>query len=345
MTTSRGRCSGSGLRRGSRLRFRSRCHSLNSGFHLGLRGLQLFQMEFELFELNNDLLALDAEHPALQLLDDQLQMLDLLAAGAQLLILLGECLAMGLKLSLKRAKLVFASGNEIEAPLDAHEQCQQASRSSGSRSGNGAESMDAVCHRSNQNAPQNVHENRGICAGQSDCDLRRPGPLRPAPIDAFEQHRKLRTRQTHGSFRSLRPDESASLQTLGKQAQAVAIEPEKLDHVASAPAKDKDMAGERLLLQHRLHLRTQAIETTPHIRHAGGNPDLRSRAKLDHLRKLSRIERNNEPIGTALDADHCPARKLDMNRACSATLLSHTRFSAARWPSRSESTTSPEAMP
>jgi hypothetical protein len=65
---------------GSRLRFRSRSHSLNSGFHLGLRGLQLFQMKFELFELNNDLLALDAEHPAPQLLDDQLQMLDLLAA-------------------------------------------------------------------------------------------------------------------------------------------------------------------------------------------------------------------------------------------------------------------------
>jgi hypothetical protein len=71
----------------SRLRFLSRCHPLNSGFLLGLRGLQLFQMEFELFELNNDLLALDAEHPAPQLLDDQLQMLDLLAAGTQFLAL------------------------------------------------------------------------------------------------------------------------------------------------------------------------------------------------------------------------------------------------------------------
>jgi hypothetical protein len=69
---------GQRLASGSRLRFRSRCHPITSGFHLGLRGLQLFQMKFKLFELNNDLLAFDA--PALQLLDDQLQMLNLLAA-------------------------------------------------------------------------------------------------------------------------------------------------------------------------------------------------------------------------------------------------------------------------
>ena len=104
---------------------------------------------------------------------------------------------------------------------------------------------------------------------------------------------ELRTRQQDGSFRSLRPDESASLQTLGKQTKAVAIKPEKLDHVAPSSAKDKDMAGERLLLQHRLHLRTQAVETTPQVRHPGSDPDPRSRAKIDHLRRLSRTERNN----------------------------------------------------
>ena len=59
----------------------------------GLRGLQLFQMEFELFELNNDLLALLAEDPAPQLLDQQLEMLDLLVAGTQLFALRGERLA------------------------------------------------------------------------------------------------------------------------------------------------------------------------------------------------------------------------------------------------------------
>ena len=46
----------------------------------------------------------DAKHPSLQLLDDQLQLLDLLAAGTKFLILLGECMAMGLKLSNKSAR-------------------------------------------------------------------------------------------------------------------------------------------------------------------------------------------------------------------------------------------------
>jgi hypothetical protein len=109
----------------------------------------------------------------------------------------------------------------------------------------------------------------------------------------FGEGQELRTRQAHGSFRSLRPDESSSLQPLGKQAQAVSVEPEKLDHVASAPAKDEHVAGERLLLKHRLHLRTQAVETTSQIRHTGGNPDPRPRAKLDHLRKLSSTARNS----------------------------------------------------
>jgi hypothetical protein len=36
---------------GSRLRFRSRHYSLRGGFHLGPRGLQLFQVKFELLKL------------------------------------------------------------------------------------------------------------------------------------------------------------------------------------------------------------------------------------------------------------------------------------------------------
>jgi hypothetical protein len=48
-----------------------------------------------------------------------------------------------------------------------------------------------------------------------------------------------------------------------------------------------------LLFKHGLNLRTQAIETTPHIGHSGGDPYLGSGAKIDHLRKLSRINLNN----------------------------------------------------
>jgi hypothetical protein len=51
---------------------------------------------------------------------------DLFAAGTQFLILLGECLAMGLKLSLKRSKLVFMrSGKGSEFLLMRMEQRQQ----------------------------------------------------------------------------------------------------------------------------------------------------------------------------------------------------------------------------
>jgi len=75
-----GKMLGQRLARRSRLDFGSRCNGFDGRLHLGLRGLQLFQMEFKLFEVNNNLLALLAEHRTSQLLDHQLQMLDLLAA-------------------------------------------------------------------------------------------------------------------------------------------------------------------------------------------------------------------------------------------------------------------------
>jgi hypothetical protein len=101
-------------------------HPFNSGFTLRLRALQLFQMEFKLFEFDNDLLALDAENSAPQLLDDQLQMLDLLAAGTQLLILLGKCLAMRIELGLQRSKLVLMrSSKRMQFLLMLNEQCLQ----------------------------------------------------------------------------------------------------------------------------------------------------------------------------------------------------------------------------
>ena len=67
--------------------------------------------------------------------------------------------------------------------------------------------------------------------------------------------------------------------------------------VSPAPAKNKDVSGERLLVEHGLHLRTQTVEATTHVGHAGCKPDLRPGSKFNHLRKLSRIERSN--IGSA----------------------------------------------
>jgi hypothetical protein len=77
------------------------------------------------------------------------------------------------------------------------------------------------------------------------------------PIDAFKQHRQLRTRQTDGSFSSLRPDESAPLQTLGEQTQAIAIEPQNFYDVATAASEYEYVTGERLLVEHGLYLRAR----------------------------------------------------------------------------------------
>ena len=91
----------------------------------------------------------------------------------------------------------------------------------------------------------------------------------------------------------LRPDESALLQTLREQAQTIAIEPEALYDVASAPPEHEDMTREGLLLQYRLHLRTEAIETATHIGHAGGKPDPGPCGKMNHWRRLSSTQRNS----------------------------------------------------
>ena len=95
--------------------------------------------------------------------------------------------------------------------------------------------------------------------------------------------------------RSLRPDESASLQTLGKQTKTIAIPPQELDDVASAPAKHEDVSGERLLLKNGLHLRTQTIEATAHIGHAGGDPDLRSCAEARSLAQTLKNRPHQRP--------------------------------------------------
>src|SRR5271165_1738496 len=55
----------------------------------------------------------------------------------------------------------------------------------------------------------------------------------------------------------------------------------------------KDMAGERLLLYDGLNLCTKSIEAPAHIGHAGSKPDPGPCGKMDHLRRLSRTQRNS----------------------------------------------------
>jgi hypothetical protein len=54
----------------------------------------------------------------------------------------------------------------------------------------------------------------------------------------------------------LRPDKTSSLKFLYEQTKAIAVKPQKLNHVAPASAKNKDVTGKWLLLEHCLHLRT-----------------------------------------------------------------------------------------
>jgi hypothetical protein len=79
-----------GTRRGRRFGARR----IGSRFRRRLRGLQLFQFQFELLQLDDDLLALAPKDRAPQLLDEQLQMFDLLAARVQFIALRGKPLAL-----------------------------------------------------------------------------------------------------------------------------------------------------------------------------------------------------------------------------------------------------------
>ncbi len=173
--------------------------------------------------------------------------------------------------------------------------------------------------------------NTGESTLSSDCDLRLPRSLDSPPVDAFQQHRKLRATQLHGTTLGLRPDEAAAFQPLGKQAQTITIPPQEFYDIASAPAKDKHVSGEGLLLQYSLHLATESIEAAAHVRHAGRNPDLRSSRKLDHWHKLSSTARTREPsapLSTLIIARPgssiwiAPALDPAVSPRCSTTALS-----------------------
>jgi len=115
----------------------------------------------------------------------------------------------------------------------------------------------------------------------------------------------LDTAQRNGPALRLRPNEAATLQSLGKQAKPIAIEPQKFYLVAAASTKNKDVSREWLLVEHRLHLRAQPVEAAAHIRHASSKPGPRARAEFDHLRKLSRIKCNivaSAPLSTLIVA-------------------------------------------
>ena len=66
------------------------------------------------------------------------------------------------------------------------------------------------------------------------------------------------------------------------------------------------MSREWLLLEHDLHLGTETVETTAHIRHTGGDPDLRSCGKLritcSGSQESDRTSTGSAPLSTLIIA-------------------------------------------
>jgi hypothetical protein len=91
--------------------------------------------------------------------------------------------------------------------------------------------------------------------------------------------------------RGLRPHESATLESLSKQAQPIATKPENLDSVAGFATKDKQLSGIRIFGQLRLHQGGQSVETLAHIGRAGGKPDLHSGGQRNHWRESTLMTR------------------------------------------------------
>lgn len=93
------------------------------------------------------------------------------------------------------------------------------------------------------------------------------------PVEAFEQHGQLRRREVDFAVTDGRPDEAAALQALDEQAQAIFVGPQQLYHVAAAATEDKQVSAERIVVEHALYARRQAIEAIAHVGDAGDQPD------------------------------------------------------------------------
>lgn len=115
--------------------------------------------------------------------------------------------------------------------------------------------------------------NTGEYALRSDSALECPCSLDVSPVDAFQEHRQLCRREGNGAALRLRPHEAALLEALSEETKTIAIEPKTLHDVTMPAAEDKDMAGEGLQLEHRLHLSAQSMKSSPHVGDAGRDPD------------------------------------------------------------------------
>jgi len=72
-----------------------------------------------------------------------------------------------------------------------------------------------------------------------------------------------------------RPDETAALEALRKNAGPLRVPPDDLDQVTAPAAEREQMPGKRILLEHLLGEPGKAVEALAQVSDAGCQPDLR----------------------------------------------------------------------
>src|SRR3954465_6336918 len=92
----------------------------------------------------------------------------------------------------------------------------------------------------------------GLCLGGS-------------PIQTVNEQRHLGTADRHDAIRRARPDELSLGQALLHQQKAGGVVHQNLDRVCRPAPKHEKMAAERILTQHRLDLRGQAVDAATQV--------------------------------------------------------------------------------
>src|SRR5204863_1297398 len=127
-----------------------------------------------------------------------------------------------------------------------------------------------------------------------------PRLLGDAPLQAFKQHGHLRRRQSNRTFLGDRPREAALLQALGEQAEALAVPVQNLDQVTSAPPEGKQVARERVLLQHLLRQHRETVEAAAHVGYATRQIDAHAGRHRDHHAPPARAATTRESVAGSM---------------------------------------------
>src|SRR5580658_2728655 len=114
------------------------------------------------------------------------------------------------------------------------------------------------------------------------CEMRLVRALDAPPIDPFQQHRELRGAQTHRPMRRLRPHEAPAFKTLGEETQSIPAPPQDLHSITRFATKHKQLSGERILRELRLHECGKSIEAVAQVGRACGEPHLHSGRQCNH---------------------------------------------------------------